>query len=140
MTNKGPRHRSAGCIVRIESGPQRCRSLRPDAKRYAHDPDDGDQGHQQRGLAIAILAQDHIRPDKFGYKVPSQSGNGVYLVNLEDGPYCTCPDFEKRNSACKHVYAVEALLHRSERLDEDPPKPVRVTQPWAAFCAAYLGI
>ena len=43
-----------------------------------HDPDDGDQGRQQRGLAIAILAQEHIRPDKFGYKVPSQSGNGVY--------------------------------------------------------------
>ena len=51
------------------------------------DPDDGDQGRQLRGMAIAALA--NIREDKFGYKVPSQSGNGVYLVNLEHGPYCT---------------------------------------------------
>ncbi len=103
-----------------------------------NDPDDGEQGRQQRGLAIAILAQEHIRPDKFGYKVPSQSGNGVYLVNLEDGPYCTCPDFEKRNAACKHVYAVEALLQRSERLDEEPPQAVRITQPWAAYNNAQI--
>ena len=103
-----------------------------------NDPDDGDQCRQQRGLAIAILAQEHIRPDKFGYKVPSQSGNGAYLVNLEHGPYCTCPDFEKRNAACKHVYAVEALLQRTERLDEEPPQAVRITQPWAAYNDAQV--
>ena len=103
-----------------------------------NDPDDGEQGRQQRGLAIAILAQEHIRPDKFGYKVPSQSGNGVYLVNLEYGPYSTCPDFEKRNLACKHVYAVEALRQRSERLDEEPPEAVRITQPWAAYNEAQI--
>ena len=97
------------------------------------DPDDGEQGRQNRGLAIAILCQEHIRPDRFGYKVPSQSGNGVYLVNLEHGPYCTCPDFERRNLACKHVYAVEALLNRSERLKQEPPQAVRITQPWAAY-------
>ena len=74
-----------------------------------NDPDDGDLGRQLRGLAIALLAQAHTRPDKFGYKVPSQSGNGVYLVHLEYGPYCTCPDFEKRGLAWKHVNAVEAL-------------------------------
>ena len=99
----------------------------------ASDPDDGEQGRQNRGLAIAILSQEHIRPDRLGYKVPSQSGNGVYLVNLDRGPYCTCPDFEKRNLACKHVYAVEALLHRSERLEQEPPQAVRLTQPWAAY-------
>ena len=72
-----------------------------------NDPDDGEAGRQQRGLAIALLEK-HIRPDSYGYKVPSQSGNGVYLVNLDHGPYCTCPDFEKRGLACKHVFAVEA--------------------------------
>ena len=40
------------------------------------DPDDGDLGRQQRGLAIAALLQEHIRPDPLGYKVTSQSGNG----------------------------------------------------------------
>ena len=68
----------------------------------------------------------------------SQSGNGVYLVNLDDGPYCTCMDFERRNQACKHVFAVQALLQRSEQLEEDPPKAVRITQPWAAYNEAQI--
>ena len=101
------------------------------------DPDDGDPGRQQRGLAIAILEK-RIRRDKFGYKVPSQSGNGVYLVNLEYGPYCTCPDFEKRNRPCKHVYAVQALLKRGERPDCPPPVGVRIAQPWQAYNAAQV--
>ena len=104
-----------------------------------NDPDDGEQGRKQRGLAIAVLEQ-HIRPDRFGYKVPSQSGNGVYLVNLEYGPYCTCPDFEKRERACKHVFAVEALLQRGEQQDNPTPEAVgeRVTQPWKAYNAAQV--
>ena len=103
------------------------------------DPDDGDQGRQLRGLAIAALDSDHIRPDKLGYKVPSQSGNGVYLVNLDDGPYCTCEDFEKRRKACKHVYAVETLLQRSDRLDDEPPEAVRLTsRSWSAYNAAQV--
>ena len=108
------------------------------------DPDDGDQGRQQRGLAIAVLEQ-NIRPDKFGYKVPSQSGNGVYLVNLEHGAYCTCPDFEKRDLPCKHVFAVEALLQRGEQLDTpDAPEPeaeaagLWTAQPWQAYNAAQV--
>ena len=80
-----------------------------------------------------------IRQDKLGYKVPSQSGNGVYLVNLEYGPYCTCPDFEKRNQPCKHVYAVQALLERGERPDDPPPAiGVRITQPWQAYDTAQV--
>ena len=103
-----------------------------------NDPDDGDQGRQLRGLAIAFVAHTHIRPTKFGYKVPSQSGNGVYLVSLEDGPYCTCPDFEKRGLRCKHVYAVEALLQCSEQLDEEPPQAVRIGGPWTAYNNAQI--
>ena len=60
-----------------------------------------------RGLAIAAVAS--IRPDQFGYKVPAQSHKGSYLVNLEYGPYCTCPDFEERQLPCKHVFAVEIV-------------------------------
>ena len=97
-------------------------------------PDDGDQGRQMRGLAIAVLDK-NIRPDRFGFKVPSQSGNGVYLVNLDDGPYCTCLDFEKRGKSCKHVYAVQALIQRRGQMDgiAPPPVGVRVTQPWQAY-------
>ena len=98
-------------------------------------PDDGDAGRRQRGLAIAALIP--IKPDKFGYKVPSQSGNGVYLVNLEHGPYCTCPDFEKNEQPCKHVYAVEAILAGTE-IDSEPPEAVRITQPWQAYNEAQV--
>lgn len=106
------------------------------------DPDDGDFGRQQRGLAIAALAP--IRPDRYGYKVPSQSGNGSYLVNLEYGPYCTCPDFEKRDGQpCKHVYAVQIVLQREERddgavVETITTKQVRVSQPWPAYNAAQV--
>ena len=106
-----------------------------------NDPDDGDEGRQQRGLAIAALVP--IRPDRFGYKVPSMSGNGSYLVNLEFGPYCTCPDFEKRELACKHVYAVQVLLQRAAHPDNSPlvaftPQRVSVSQSWSAYNAAQV--
>ena len=102
------------------------------------DPDDGDQGRQLRGLAIAALA--NIREDKFGYKVPSQSRSGSYLVNLEYGAYCTCPDFEERQQPCKHVYAVQITLEREERADgtaiEAQTIRVQYGQHWPSYNAA----
>lgn len=90
------------------------------------DPDDGDAGRKQRGLAIALMEK-NIRPDRMGYKVPSQSGNGAYLVSLEDGPYCSCPDWEKREgSPCKHIYAVLALR---QEVDVDAPAPTAPRYP-----------
>ena len=50
------------------------------------DADDGDAGRQQRGLVIAALAQ--IEKNRVGYKVPSQSGSGAYVVNLDGEPFC----------------------------------------------------
>ena len=79
------------------------------------DPDDGDAGRQQRGLAIAALTQ--IGRNRLGYMVPSASGNGSYVVTPGDDPFCTCPDFEKRGERCKHVYAVEFIIQREERSD-----------------------
>ena len=105
------------------------------------DPDDGDEGRRQRGIAIAVMEHNRIRPDRFGYKVPSQSGKGTYLVNLEYGPYCTCPDFEERSRPCKHVYAVQALIRQDERLTEPPPPPVAVRMPqtpWQQYNAAQV--
>ena len=55
--------------------------------------------------------------NKLGYKVPSQSGRGSYVVNLDGEPFCTCPDFEKHQQPCKHIYAVEFIIQREERPD-----------------------
>jgi transposase len=71
---------------------------------------------EERGLKIAATCK--IEKNKLGYKVPSQSGNGTYIVNLENGDkYCTCPDFEERHQPCKHIHAVEFFLQREDKPD-----------------------
>ena len=104
-----------------------------------NDPDDGDEGRRQRGLAIAALAD--IRPDRFGFRVPSQSDYGNYEVTLEDGGYCTCPDYEKRGKDCKHVYAVRIYVQREEHDDgstTDTIHAVGYQRPWSAYTAAQV--
>ncbi|MBM2832762.1 MAG: Transposase, partial [Dehalococcoidia bacterium] len=67
-------------------------------------------GRQERGLQIAALSK--LERNKLGWKVPSQSGNGSYVVNLDGGePFCTCPDFANGNK-CKHIFAVEFTIQR----------------------------
>ena len=105
------------------------------------DPDDGDAGRQQRGMAIAALVP--VVKNKLGYKIPSQSGNGSYVVNVDDEPFCTCPDFEKRQEPCKHVYAVEFIIRREERPDGTTieTKTLRVVstgQDWPAYNAVQI--
>ena len=103
-----------------------------------NDPDDGDTGRQQRGMAIAAVV--NIKKNRLGYAVPSQSGNGSYVVNTDGEPFCTCPDFEKRQRPCKHIYAVEFIIRREERPDGTiiETKTMRVThrQDWPAYNAA----
>jgi transposase len=91
---------------------------------------------EERGLVIANTSR--IEKMLLGYKVPSQSGNGTYIVNLDHGtPFCTCPDFEKRQQKCKHIYAVEFILRREEHPDGTTTltKTMRVTygQDWTAY-------
>ena len=81
------------------------------------DPDDGDLGRRQRGLAIAALVP--IKKTRTGYRVPSQSGKGIYTVKMDGEPCCTCPDFEKgRDLPCKHIYAVGYAIQREEGADQ----------------------
>ncbi|MCY4364714.1 MAG: transposase [Chloroflexi bacterium] len=111
------------------------------------DPDDGDIGRQQRGLAIAALST--VKKTKVGYKVLSQSGNGTYAVRLdgEYGPACECPDFDTRNAKCKHIYAVELYQMREEdpatspewtdmAQEAEPVKKPTYSQDWPAYNAA----
>lgn len=73
----------------------------------------------RRGLAIFRAKRDQIWPvSAHEYRVPSQSGPGIYSVSLEPGAeHCSCPDYKyhahhNRRVAgsffCKHLYA--ALL------------------------------
>jgi len=93
---------------------------------------------QERGLQIA--RQSKIVKTPVGWKVPSQSGIGSYVVTLDGKSFCTCPDFEKRGLPCKHIHAVEYILQREERPDGTTviTKAIRVTytQDWPAYNAA----
>ena len=76
------------------------------------DADDGDAGRRERGQAIASLCS--ITPLPIGYRVPSQSGRGDYVVSLRDEPFCSCPDWNEGRLRCKHIYAVENYLQEGE--------------------------
>ena len=100
------------------------------------------------GMAIAAMTK--IGKGKLGYMVPSQSGNGTYVVAIGDdeAPYCTCPDYELRQKPCKHIYAV-AISTKREGVSTESPATVRMpekskngrptySQNWSAYDAAQI--
>lgn len=109
-----------------------------------------------KGLEIA--AKMPLKRDAKGWVVPSQTGIGTYRVapaptttykvaqGLAPSPdgiepwHCTCPDYELRQMACKHIIAVTIVIRR-ERVYPDGAvvtEQVKVTysQNWAAYNAA----
>lgn len=70
---------------------------------------------EQRGLAIAALSK--LSRKNGVWEVPSQSGNGKYVVQHGENPKCSCPDFETRQCKCKHVFAVEFTIERERNFD-----------------------
>jgi SWIM zinc finger len=96
---------------------------------------------QDRGVQLA--QRGHILKQADGWRVLSQTGNGHYLVRLDDTPSCTCPDFEMRGQKCKHIYAVECLIiwetvTNGEQVTTTKTQVVKVTykQNWPAYNAA----
>src|SRR4029079_16332179 len=94
--------------------------------------------------ALQIAATSKLTRKGDVWIVPSQVGHGEYKVNPDpQAPRCTCPDFEFRNAACKHVLAVEYVLQRETRADGTTitTETVKVTrktytQNWPAYNAA----
>jgi transposase len=96
---------------------------------------------EEKGLVIAATSK--IEKNQLGWKVPSQSGNGSYIVNLDHGtPFCTCPDYEKRQQPCKHIHAVEFVIQRETKPDgtETVTKSMKVTctQEWHEYDDAQM--
>lgn len=90
---------------------------------------------EERGLQIAKTCK--IIKTPAGWKVPSQTGYGSYVVTLGERPFCTCPDFEARNQPCKHIHAVEFFTEHNLALDgtETVTQSMKVTctQVWPAY-------
>jgi transposase len=95
---------------------------------------------EQKGLLIA----DRTTITQSGnlYLVPSQSGKGKYKVDPK-AQTCSCPDFEFRQAACKHIFAVEITVRRTQTTHRDRSvttvtETVKVTrktysQEWPAY-------
>lgn len=91
---------------------------------------------QNRGLEIAKT--NRLRKTEKGWVVPSQSGNGNYLVGLDGHDHiCTCPDCKFRQQKCKHIWAVEYWTTRSVDMNgkSATSSGMRVTysQNWPAY-------
>jgi len=108
---------------------------------------------EMRGMEIAATTK--LRRGEKGWLVPSQSGQGTYLVRpapsttykvargIEAPPEgiqpwsCDCPDFELRNLPCKHISAVVFVIRR-ETVSADgsvvtQELKLTYTQNWAAY-------
>lgn len=94
---------------------------------------------QNKGKHIAQTSR--IQQTNKGWKVPSQSGNGYYVV-VSNGieAKCNCPDHETRKCKCKHIWAVQYIV--TEEVDNDGnvtvTKTVKktYTQNWKAYNTA----
>jgi len=71
---------------------------------------------KQRGYEIAKTSR--IEKTDKGWKVPSQSGGGHYIVVSNGfGAECNCPDHELRKCKCKNIWAVELIV--TKQIDQD---------------------
>src|SRR5581483_10230104 len=65
---------------------------------------------KERGLIIAATTK--LTQDGNVWRVPSQSGYKPYYRVDPQAKTCDCPDYEKREAPCKHIYAVEIVVQR----------------------------
>jgi transposase len=103
---------------------------------------------EQRGLVIAATCK--LRKRSAIWLVPSQNQDGTRyeVLNHPENPRCTCPDFELRQTKCKHIHAVLFTIQREENPDgtttvterltvsETVEKKTTYRQNWPAYNAA----
>jgi transposase len=65
---------------------------------------------KERGLAIAARCK--ITQQGNVWHVPSASGYKPFYQVNPTAKTCDCPDYEKREADCKHIYAVQIVVER----------------------------
>lgn len=99
-----------------------------------------EEQRKERGIKIAKTLG--IKRSEDGWIVPSQNGNGEYIVSSRNyESKCTCPDFEFRKEKCKHVFAVEFTLRQEIQIGKmKATKEIKVTyaQDWANYDKASI--
>ncbi len=67
---------------------------------------------------MELAATRTIRKSGAIWIVPSATGKGAYRVHLMAKiASCTCPDFETRQSNCKHIFAATFVRRREQNAD-----------------------
>lgn len=69
-----------------------------------------------RGYAIISKGDTPKRIDAKTFSIPSQNGNGSYIVTIGKKYTCTCPDFQGRKKDCKHIHAVRFYLDFNKKV------------------------
>ena len=68
---------------------------------------------EEKGKLIARTSGAISMINESSYSVRSNSGYNTYtVIATESGWVCSCPDYARHNTKCKHVYAVE--FYRSQ--------------------------
>jgi len=89
---------------------------------------------QAKGLAIFSDPTNinYVSDDLFTIK--SQGGMGTYQVDYDGTKWkCNCPDFIKRETDCKHIYAIKFYLQVNRKEDQ-----VKYSQNWTAYNKAQI--
>src|SRR3989344_8330401 len=87
---------------------------------------------QEKGKLIARTRQ--IKVIEGGFAVQSQTAKRFYFVDFADK--CTCPDYETRQSPCKHVNAVyyykEIVKRKGKNIQAGATRQT-YSQDWPAY-------
>ena len=74
---------------------------------------------------IIAKGENITKIDNVTYTVPSQTGNWFYTVQWNESEWhCSCPDHNKRNAPCKHIYSTMLWIgihDASKDVDEHKP-------------------
>lgn len=69
------------------------------------------EARQIRGYSILAKGDTPEHIGRGAYRIPSQSGNGVYIVSAHPNRWeCNCPDYQKMQIECKHIHAIKFWL------------------------------
>lgn len=69
---------------------------------------------EEEGKRIAQTSGAISVINESNYMVKSTSGNNTYSVTAtQSGWTCSCPDYARHNTKCKHVYAVKFYHNQS---------------------------
>lgn len=95
----------------------------------------------QRALKILEMKEPIKEVDTGIYTVKAQGGYGLYKVQDTGEWKCNCPDYIKRNKACKHILATRYYLE----VQRDTPEglktekiPITHKQAWSTYNEAQV--